>query len=97
MKFRLLVELDLKSTAMRVKHMNIVNFAKGYTWKMEATSKDHKDTNGVFMKAFKAFFKAFMSNPSNKYTLRNLLQVGSSLVVMETGSDCHWKSIKKYR
>ncbi|KAH3733018.1 Histidine kinase A [Pelomyxa schiedti] len=68
-----LFEGDIKEIKERVKHMNIINHARGYLMKMQANNTS--DPKQYFFHSRKNFLKALSSSPNNKVSLRNLAQI----------------------
>eukprot|EP01105_Mastigella_eilhardi_P012347 TRINITY_DN2830_c0_g1_i6.p1 TRINITY_DN2830_c0_g1~~TRINITY_DN2830_c0_g1_i6.p1 ORF type:complete len:1280 (+),score=238.73 TRINITY_DN2830_c0_g1_i6:32-3841(+) len=59
----------------RVKHMNIVSHARGYTFKLKLRCHEAVDREYSKQQTRKNFLKALEACPVNKVTLRNLAQV----------------------
>ena len=69
-------DIDMRDIGLRVKHMGVVNHARGYIFKMRA-SKLTDDGKKLIMlhKALKNFEDVLESDPTNFVTLRNCGQV----------------------
>jgi len=74
-----MIEADLEQICERVKHMNIIDHAQGYILKITAYRAAKDETHDLLIRAMKRFESALKSNPTNKYTLRNLAHVQDSL------------------
>eukprot|EP00026_Physarum_polycephalum_P000237 Phypoly_transcript_00237.p1 GENE.Phypoly_transcript_00237~~Phypoly_transcript_00237.p1 ORF type:complete len:1263 (+),score=191.32 Phypoly_transcript_00237:1964-5752(+) len=80
----IMVEADLKELSEKIKHMNIIDHAQGYLFRMQSFSSDISEATSYLERAIKRFNSALKSNPTNKYTLRNMAQAYYTLYRVET-------------
>jgi len=79
-----MVEADLKELSEKIKHMNIIDHAQGYLFRMQSFSADINESTVYLERAIKRFNSALKSNPTNKYTLRNMAQAYYTLYRVES-------------
>jgi len=65
---------EIKSIGAKVKHMSIINHARGYVNKLN-NPRNVEDRTYYLEKSLRCFDKALQTNPNNKYILRNYAQV----------------------
>ncbi|PRP83340.1 hypothetical protein PROFUN_09321 [Planoprotostelium fungivorum] len=65
---------EIKSLGAKVKHMSIINHARGYVNKLN-NPRNVEDKTYYLEKSLRCFDKALRTNPNNKYILRNYAQV----------------------
>jgi len=71
-------DIDLRAIGARVKHMAVVNHARGYIYKMrgsEIKATQPEKASVMLQKALQNFDEVLESNPTNFVTLRNCGQV----------------------
>jgi tetratricopeptide (TPR) repeat protein len=91
-------DIDLRSIGARVKHMGVVNHARGYIYKMRGSDlkdKDFEKATIMLQKARENFEEVLESNPTNFVTLRNCGQVLQQIETINAKkSNCEWLDLE---